>query len=312
MSVICNDDYPRTHYIPHKRQERASGDRSFKYVDLHWGQRKLFLNELSALTRYTHPEGNYLCVYAGAANGEHLPFLASLFPNVVFHLYDPAPFHSKVHAHAKTTGQFVIHQGLFTDEVVVKYAPGGSERKEGRDLIFISDIRHDVGNDPGKAERFEAAVIEDMDMQRKWVLSLDPLFGVLKFRPPYPKPGVNPQYEYLKGDIYFQAYAPVTSTECRLIVSRGAGNRVYDIQQYEEQCAYFNQQRVLRSRGETVDGFALKDIWSGLTPHLGLDCKVETEIILSYFQVKTVEELRTVITTINLELHGTLFQKLKQ
>ena len=55
------------------------------------GQRKLLFSKIGALLN-TDPEKQYTAVYAGAAPGIQTPFLSELFPNVTFHLYDPAPF----------------------------------------------------------------------------------------------------------------------------------------------------------------------------------------------------------------------------
>jgi hypothetical protein len=61
-----------------------------------------------------------------------------------------------------------------------------------------------------------------------------------------------------------------------------------------------------------VGGFCLQEIWRSLTPHLGPDCQVETEILLLYFAAESGEQLRGIIERLNEELHGTLFRKLKQ
>jgi hypothetical protein len=297
---------PRAPYIPHKVKARRPADRSFRYLDLHWGQRKLFLGELLFLTQAVTTEEPYHCLYVGAANGEHLPFLADLFPQVQFHLYDPAPFHAGLVAFAQQTGRVTIHSQLFTDEEVARYG-------DYQNLLFISDIRHDVGNEAGKEQRFEEAVLADMAMQRAWVERLQPLVSSLKFRLPYPQADVEPQYEYLSGTVWFQPWAPVTSTECRLFVPRGAQTELYDIKRYEEQCAWFNQRRTARlPRGEQVNGLNLNAIWQGLVSHLGLDCRLETEILLAYFAVEDEATLRAVVTRLNEELHGTFPRKLKQ
>jgi len=75
------------------------------------GQRKLLLAEIDFLTRYVQ-EG-VTVVYAGAAPGTHLNYLAELFPSVKkFVLVDPAEF--KCHPNSD---RIVILQQFFTDEV---------------------------------------------------------------------------------------------------------------------------------------------------------------------------------------------------
>ena len=45
---------------------------------LHWGQRKLLLSEIEFLTLYAAPGD--LVLYAGAAPGGHIPYLARPLP----------------------------------------------------------------------------------------------------------------------------------------------------------------------------------------------------------------------------------------
>lgn len=51
---------------------------------VHWGQRKLLLHEIELLTQCVSLQDKALLVYAGAAPGAHITFLASLFPSVSF------------------------------------------------------------------------------------------------------------------------------------------------------------------------------------------------------------------------------------
>lgn len=74
-----------------RKYERRQGE--VKTVE-HWGQRKLLLSEIEFLT--THAKPGQLVIYAGAAPGNHVPFLAEqLFPHLRFLLVDPAPFACK-------------------------------------------------------------------------------------------------------------------------------------------------------------------------------------------------------------------------
>ena len=56
----------------------------------HWGQRKLFITELFFLTKYQNLGD--VVIYAGAAPGNHIPFLTELFPQLKFILVDPNKF----------------------------------------------------------------------------------------------------------------------------------------------------------------------------------------------------------------------------
>lgn len=67
---------------------------------LHWGQWKLALSELHFLTQCA-PSGEGLVVYAGAAEGSHIPWLMQLLPRLRWLLVDPANFAPALHAAAE-------------------------------------------------------------------------------------------------------------------------------------------------------------------------------------------------------------------
>jgi hypothetical protein len=122
-------------YIPEKKKDRINLSLSeeqinFEYLSTHWGQRKLFLTELQFLTyciceKYKN-KTKFIVIYTGAASGDHLPFLASLFSHVEFHLYDPKEFNSQLYRNKK---QFKINpykdknkeNGIFTDKIAEIY-----------------------------------------------------------------------------------------------------------------------------------------------------------------------------------------------
>jgi hypothetical protein len=117
---------------------------------VHWGQRKLLLSEIEFLTHYAEP--GITVVYAGAAPGTHIPYLAGLFPGVSFVLVDPNKFN------CVSSGRIVVRQEYFTHEVrasgrvikacnaplLMKGRSGDHQvAKEfvGKKTLFISDIR---------------------------------------------------------------------------------------------------------------------------------------------------------------------------
>ncbi|EWM21625.1 Poly A polymerase regulatory subunit [Nannochloropsis gaditana] len=160
--------------------------------DPHWGQRKLFLNELELLTRYAE-EGD-LVLYAGAAPGWHLELLSRrFFPGVAFVLVDPAPFRIEASERVKLVA------GLMTDALAREYA--GREN-----LIFISDIRRTYAS--------EDLILEDMREQERWHEMMGPKVSMMKFRLPW-RAG---ETEYLDGEVWTQPYAKARSTETRLVV----------------------------------------------------------------------------------------------
>lgn len=182
-----------------------------------WGQKKLLLSEIEFLTLFGNLSDTV--VYAGSAPGTHISIISELFPKHKLILYDPRDFAKSLKLHP----QIKTHKEYFTDKTAKMF--------ENQNILFISDIRRGSSND----DDFEKTVAEDMEMQRNWVKIIKPELSMLKFRLPY-KDGNT---EYFDGDIYLQAYAPLTSTETRLITN-GSAVVKYDNKKYEEQLSYFN------------------------------------------------------------------------
>jgi hypothetical protein len=181
-------------------------------------------------------------VYAGAAPGVHIPFLAAMFPELTFHLYDPSPF--KI----QQTERIFLYNQLFLDADAQKWA--------GRDdVYFISDIRSDPSSIPkNDVGRRETLIVTDMRRQEKWVETIRPIKASLKFRLRYTasesfggeeyRPARY--FEYLDGLVYIQPWARRVSSETRLIVSSPEdktvplAKKVWDIAKYESQMFFFN------------------------------------------------------------------------
>jgi len=199
---------------------------------LHWGQRKLLMSEVLLLTKYGHLSNTIL--YAGAADGFHIPFLARLFPQHKFILYDPAKFHPSL---SQSEEKIELHNEFFTDAVAKKYSSAS--------VIFISDIRvapeefHDPAfhenRDVKVQEEMEDDVKKNMADQMRWHLILNPAVSMLKFRLPY-EPGTT---TYLAGEIHMQVWAPPTSTETRLI-TQTKETITYDNTDYESRLYRWN------------------------------------------------------------------------
>jgi hypothetical protein len=191
-------------------------DRKLKYRSrksefkppLHWGQRKLLLSEIEFLTLYGHLSNTVL--YVGAADGKHIAYLAELFPEHKFLLYDPNKFDECLYK----VSSIKIFKQFFTDDDVQQYA--------NQNILFISDIRNMPDdyvkkfslNEDDMNDDIESNVKEDMEMQRGWYEKMLPKAAMFKFRLPY-TPGKT---EYFAGDILYQAWAPPTSTETRMIL----------------------------------------------------------------------------------------------
>jgi len=253
--LIITDQSLREPYRRRENQEKTA---------IHWGQRKLHLSEVEFFSIYWNPQviPNPLCVYAGAAPGIHIELLSKMFPAFTFHLYDPANFD------IEQSDRIRLFKEYFTDEVAGRYS--------GRnDVFFVSDIRtadyksilnealevrgitefNDDGTPKGpygiiKEANKEAEVKNedqiwgDMNMQQSWVLIMNPEHALLKFRLPYVLDGNEKIVQYLKGIVFWQVWAPQTSTETRLKpIKNDLG--VYELSdwntlEYEQWCFYHN------------------------------------------------------------------------
>ena len=208
-------------------------------VFCHLGQRKLFMSELQVLNRFL-PDITMKAtiVYAGAAPGIHTPLLLKLFPNTIWHLYDPNPFcHqlSELNKLELNKKRVYLYNEYFTDKIAGQW--------RNKCDIFICDIRLSADTQ----SEFEDQVDTDMRMQERWTHLIKPKLGAsLKFRPPYLDEKIKDQvYKYLRGQILWQMWPPVASTECRLIVEAsdivtGAPQMEIDIVKYQNTCMYHN------------------------------------------------------------------------
>jgi hypothetical protein len=257
-------------YGPHDQTAGAGPDRgrggplhTFRYAG-HRGQTKLCGIELEALTRATrrHPDLKYV-VYAGAAPGTHIPFLAELFPRLEWHLYDPAEFRVR----GAGAQRVFAARGLFTDDLARAWRPRAGE------TFFISDIR----SGDHSQDEFEREVWQNMQMQRGWCEIMGPAASLLKFRLPYTDGAVGSVVPYLDGEVLLQPFGPNTSTEGRLFVWAGAGERGYDAIAYEDY--YFWLNTVIREWASFDCGFDLSRV-DGLC--LCFDCSRLIQIFREY------------------------------
>ena len=173
----------------------------------HWGQRKLFVAELEFLTAHAAPGD--VVVYAGAAPGLHLAYLAELFPGVGFVLYDPDAIATPPGPHVR-----VCSGTPFTDAEAARWRPLAPR------VLFVSDVRcRDASTDAAQAEApsvviSEAAVAADMAAQMRWVVAMRPRASMLKFRLPYTAGTTR----YLAGTLVLPVWGGRTTSETRLVV----------------------------------------------------------------------------------------------
>ena len=236
----------------------------------HWGQRKLFISELEFFVNY-YPsidtnENKFYVLYIGSAKGTHLLYLCQLFQEFEFILVDPAPFDTRLQYLENVT----IINRYFTDEDMKLF----SDKSKYPNLFLISDIRYPnlSENDFTSQQQY---VEEDMELQKKWYLNINPFKALLKFRLPWNSSATK----YLDGNIYFQAWAGRHSTETRLVPNGKL--KVYNNKEYEERLHYFN--KVIRRK------IYKKDVLIRFN-HCGhcYDCYKEHRTFLKYCELKNI------------------------
>ncbi|KAG2393649.1 hypothetical protein C9374_007180 [Naegleria lovaniensis] len=214
---------------------------------LHWGQRKLLLSEIEFLTQYSQPGD--IVIYAGAAPGNHLLYLTQkLFPQLTFIFIDPNKFNEKL----SSLPNVKILQEYFTVSMAEEFAQLKNQMVESKKLmqdnsnntnlnniLFMSDIRT---ADPSimSLEESDKCIIEDLQLQKTWIHTLQPRFSMVKFRLPYSEG----KTKYYSGNIFLPVWGRKWTTECRLVISEKdveLGNEIeYDNIEHAEQMFYFN------------------------------------------------------------------------
>lgn len=173
----------------------------------HLGQRKLLLTEIYFLTNYGHLSDTVL--YAGAADGIHIPILCKMFPDKHFYLYDPAKFSPLTIKFAERyPAKLTVINSLFPPDNI----------KDFKNFLLISDIR---SKSRGTTIPTDQDVSFDMQLQQDWISSYKPLASMIKFRLPFLSPDSEDiLVKYFPGVIMKQPWAPKKSTETRLITTR--------------------------------------------------------------------------------------------
>jgi hypothetical protein len=233
--------------------ESTSNKKNKKNV-VKWGQLKLLISEILFISKSIENSiKQYTVLYIGAADGYHINYLAKMFPQLMFHLWDPRDFL------AKETNNIKIFQKFFTDEEADKY-------KDNNNILFICDIRtltikyaKEVANISERIEKMDYVIKEDLEFQKKWMEIIKPYRALLKFRLPYG----SGKTTYFKGIIYLQPFGPL-STETRLYIVDISKTVDYNNIEYDEIMTYFNNN--IRSKKykiyeEILEKMNLKNNW---------------------------------------------------
>lgn len=255
----------------------------------HLGQYKLLLSEIEFLTEWGHLSNHV--IYIAAGPGFHIPCLCKLFPDHKFYLYDPSfeKWGTKHFDEVVKKGQVFVYSQYFLEKTVDEFRRNFPEVK---DLLLFSDIRRDIG-DKTNMGFMNKIVLEDMELQKNIVMMINPLACILKFRLPWNDENI----EYFDGTRYFGVYAPIQSTETRLVVSDIKSRRKYNGKKNEEELSYFNT--VLRPAiysnnfGKIISGKFLLDNCYDCTAKLTILDKYRKEV--KYFSKMSLEDLNTFV-----------------
>ena len=201
----------------------------------HWGQRKLLCIEIYFLIK-AQVQKDDIVVYVGAASGQHIVFLANLFPEVIFHLYDIEPFSKSVkHFSKEHPEKMICFHRLFDTNDALNYNSKFNNQK----ILFISDIRcSEIDQKTSCLEQRENYIAEEMMLQKNWATIIQPRLACFKFRLRFNQP-VDEQTEYFDGQLLLQPWSRLESAELRLITDCKT-TRIYNYQQIERKMVYHN------------------------------------------------------------------------
>ena len=220
--LFVNSEDPELPYRRRKDEEKTS---------VSWGQRKLLLVLLQFLNLFwdKNKVEKPVVIYAGAAPGINIKIVSELYPEVEFHLYDPAPF--KI----KSTSKIHLYNEYFTDKTARKWA-------DRNDIYFISDIRTADYTLVSNLDKNEAQILSDMKNQMNWHQIIKPVEAQLKFRLPYTGGNRPETVEYLTGWVFKQPWAPQTTTETRLVPTSDPSDltKKWNCMKYQSQMFHHN------------------------------------------------------------------------
>lgn len=236
-------DFSDAIMVPDGTHVHAPSSR-YDLTTLKYGQMKLLLTEIQFLTLYWDPDKhpNPIVIVPGGAPGNHFIPLAEMFPEIEFRLYDPAKFDDEVIRYGKNIKTI---DGYFTLDTAKSF----EKDVDSRGVFFISDVRDRYIQkhvDYNELEEYNKTIMEDLKMQRDWLMELKPTYALLKFNLPAPLSHdvYYTYYNYLYGTVYKQAFAPQHTNETRLVPHKDAdGNYteiVWDTRVYGDQMRYFN------------------------------------------------------------------------
>jgi hypothetical protein len=254
-------EYPRLPYVSRQREWKWS---------LHWGQLKMFLNELDFLTRIVAQTGltKFTLLYVGNLYGAYFTHVLDMFPEMTVLLYTENDVEKEIANHPRVKH----YKEKFSVDMCYYLT---TENIDTRELFLYSNIRSGTSSKSYK---------QDMDEQVAWLKILTPRMSSIKFKLEYPGSGVDEDVIsfYPDGQLLFCPFTSPTSTETRLIINNDFNEKKYSCRAYEEKMFYHNS--VARKQSYLIMGFSDLELKSN-----GLcncyDCKLFAEIVISYLMI---------------------------
>ena len=220
-----------------KYEAKTLGKEECKRRNVHKGQIKLLLSEIDFLNDFAQA-GDHV-VYAGAADGRHIPALDGMFHDLQlsWHLFDPAKFSMNVIRWSHLVGdRGKMYNKCFESSDALAFKSTGNPR-----ILFICDMRTSKGcNSIPEDEQVVSTcqlsclklyssnhdsvwrqVMQNQECQMKWVLAMNPTACCLKFRGAFDYNGASKRhetFENLDGELRIQAWHGRNSTEVSTVV----------------------------------------------------------------------------------------------
>ena len=255
-----------------------------------WGQRKIFVMLVEFLSNYS-VQANIL-IYAGPSLAKTAwSYLAELFPEVTFHLYNQGRKYGEDRVNSYTKS--------FGPEIAKRWA-------KKKTLLFYDLREQTTGDDANNDEideLIEKNVVRGLDRQKRITQALSAEVSNLKFRLPYKKGKTS----YFKGTLLIQPWSRATSTENRLIIEKKNIKTFvkYDNTEQEEKMFWHNtQQRTWYYKHNVKD----TDHTIGLDH--GYDSSAEIFIITEY--LKNIKSMTRGVNDKLIEISGEIGKALSQ
>lgn len=165
-------------------------------------QMTLLLSEMFFICKCIPKNEESIVLYIGAHPGDHINFLASMFNNLTFILYDEH----------KPDGMGKIGIDPYSENSILKNIEKNNEtfdenkalffkaKNQGKNIYLISDIRKESYGKQNDPKKNSDILNNDMYSQIRWCQIIKPKYALLKFRPKLPIECLTYKNELVDGN----------------------------------------------------------------------------------------------------------------